>query len=103
MYDSFVVRFWVICCKIFENKSDVKEETYDTAFHLQEEEILCRDGLAVLNKDEKHSFIIFLHLFNKSFLKRQHAGNAAKCVEMDILELLKLQNILRDKPWLGQS
>ena len=55
MYDSFVVRFWVICCKIFENKSDVKEETYDTAFHLQEEEILCRDGLAVL-----YSFIIFL-------------------------------------------
>ena len=50
-----------------------------------------------------YSFIIFLHLFNKSFLKRQHAGNAAKCVEMDILELLKLQNILRDKPWLGQS
>ena len=46
---------------------------------------------------------IFLHPFNKSVLKQQYAQNAAKNKEIDVSELLKLQNVLRPQPWLGQG
>ena len=42
----------------------------------------------------------FLHLLNKSVLKKQRAGNAGKSAKIGILELLKLQDVLRPQPWL---
>ena len=49
--------------------------------------------------------IIFLCLFdnNKSIFKQLHLGNAAKGAKIDVLQLLKLKNVLCHQPWLGQS
>ena len=62
-----------------------------TAFTLQEEKILCRSAGA----GWKAPFSIFLRLFNKNIFKQQHAENAGKSAEINVLELLKLQNVLR--------
>ena len=40
------------------------------------------------------AFSIFLHLFDKNILKQEHAENA----KIDVLELLKLQNVLHPQP-----
>ena len=85
-------------------------------FTLQEKEILCRvtrvvwggkgeeaRGIVPLFFLKKASFSIFLRLFNKSILKQQHADDGARGTETDLFELLKLQNILRPQPWLGQN
>ena len=73
------------------------------AFTLEEVEMLCRTagdrrwpqgtGLFVLNHDEKQPILFFFCLFNKSFLKQQHAQNAARSAEIHVLGLLKLQNV----------
>ena len=55
-------------------------------------------GIHVLNQDKEHSFSFFC-LFNKSILKQQYVENATKSTVIDVLELLKLQNVLRPKPW----
>ena len=49
--------------------------------------------------------IIFLCLFdnNESIFKQLHLGNAAKGAKIDVLQLLKLKNVLCHQPWLGQS
>ena len=48
----------------------------------------------------KAPFCILLRVFNKNILKQQNAENHT---EIDFLELLKLQNVLRPQTWLGQS
>ena len=60
-------------------------------------------GIVPLFFLKKASFSIFLRLFNKSILKQQHADDGARGTETDLFELLKLQNILRPQPWLGQN
>lgn len=47
--------------------------------------------------------MFFLHLFNKSILNQQIQGMLRKNAKIDILELTKLQNVLRPQPWLEQS
>ena len=56
----------------------------------------------ILNQDEKYHFLFFC-LFNKNILEEQHATNAEKSAEVDVLQLLKLQNVLPPKPWLWKS
>ena len=47
--------------------------------------------------------VSFFGLVSKSILKQQHAENTAKSNETDVLELIKLQNILHSLPLLAQS
>ena len=78
---------------------------------LQEKEILCKaagagaEGLwGIAHCFElgwKATFSTFLRLFNKNILEQQHAENVAKSAEIDVLELLSLQNVLRSQ--LGQN
>ena len=49
--------------------------------------------LLALKQDEKHSFLFFSVILIKSILKLQHAENAAKSAEIDVLEFIKLQNV----------
>ena len=72
------------------------------SFTLQEEELLCRvawDGgirhwLPCFKLEQEAPFSISLRLFNKIFFKQQHAKNATKSANIDVLELLNLQNVL---------
>ena len=95
MYESFVARFL--------EKKWRKGRNIDmlAAFTLQEEEILWKangiGGGRVTSTDPG------IWAATSRLLRQQHVGNAARSVEIDILELLKLQNVPHPQPHLGQS
>ena len=71
-----------------------------------------RKGLLTWNKKYFSSFLkgfsfkqIKIAFFGgwKSEFKQQHAQNAAKSANVNVLELLKLQNVLCPQPWLRES
>ena len=82
------------------------------SFTLQEKEILCKATGAgggrghkahppVLKCNKNYPFLLFCVFLIQAFLNSNMHKMLHKSAEIDVLELLNLQNVLRPEPLLG--